>query len=151
MPKWSAGWQYFRSRVEGSFVRFFWKSDHKTWRVQSKLGDTMEFGVPLDGSDYKGGLEIDPAQPNKIFRWSITRHYDAQRSGENPVNIVSFRYLVDSGGYGTGYLTDVYDTPPASNPSSAALSAYAHHARLRYENRPDTTFDYRRGWRNNRW
>ena len=26
LPVWSQGWQYFRSRVEGSYLRFFWNS-----------------------------------------------------------------------------------------------------------------------------
>jgi len=54
MPPWSAGSQYFRARVEGSFLRFFWAPDHLTWRVQAKSGVTMEFGVPLDGSSDTG-------------------------------------------------------------------------------------------------
>ncbi len=38
-------WQYFRPRVEGSFLRFFWSPNHLTWRVQDKSGVTMELGV----------------------------------------------------------------------------------------------------------
>jgi RHS repeat-associated protein len=145
MPSWAHGWQYFRARVEGSFLRFFWSADHKTWKVQSKSGETMELGVPYDGSGYTGGLEVDPADTTKIFRWCITRHYDAQRDSEDKaVNLVGYRYL-NAGGI--AYLSDIYDTPPASAPASAALGAYAHHARLRYEARPDPTFGYRRGWR----
>ena len=30
MPSWSAGAQYFRPRIEGSFMRFFWAPDHRT-------------------------------------------------------------------------------------------------------------------------
>lgn len=145
MPDWATGWQYFRPRVEGSFLRFFWKADHKTWKVQSKSGETMELGVPDDASGYAGGLEVDPADSSKIFRWSLTRHYDAQRDSEGkPVNIVSYRYSTSGG---IAYLSDIYDTPPASAPASAALGSYAHHARLRYEARPDPTFGYKRGWR----
>ncbi len=45
MPPWAEdGSQYFRARVEGSFLRFFWSADHRTWRVQSKSGTTMELG-----------------------------------------------------------------------------------------------------------
>src|SRR5262249_35335383 len=60
MPSWGSGWQYFRSRVEGGYLRFFWSPDHKTWRIQNKTGESMELGVPLDGSD-AGALETDPA------------------------------------------------------------------------------------------
>ncbi|MBI2389823.1 MAG: hypothetical protein HYV09_09545 [Deltaproteobacteria bacterium] len=144
MPEWAGGWQYFRPRVEGSFLRFFWSADHKTWKVQSKSGETMELGVPDDGSGYVGGLETDPANPSKIFRWNLTRHYDAQRLSGKPVNVVAYRYVVVDG---VGYLTDVYDTPPAADPVGASFSSYAHHARLRYDARPDPTFSFRRGWR----
>ena len=61
-----------------------------------------------------------------------------------PVNIVAYRY--ENVG-GMDYLTDIYDTPPAANPTSAPLTQYAHHTVLRYETRPDATFTYRRGWR----
>ena len=73
MPTWASGYQYFRPRVEGSFLRFFWSADHKTWKVQSKSGETMELGVPDDGSGYVGGLETDPTNPARIFRWNLTR------------------------------------------------------------------------------
>lgn len=144
MPGWANGWQYFRARVEGSFLRFFWSPDHRTWAVQSKSGETMELGVPHDGSEYTGGLETDPANAAKIYRWSITRHYDAQRQAGKPVNIVAYRYATAGG---VSYLTDIFDTPPAADAASAALASYGHHTRLRYETRSDVTFSYRRGWR----
>ena len=78
LPAWASGWQYFRARVEGSYLRFFWSSDHQTWRVQSKTGESMELGVPLDGSGYTTGLEIDPNNPAHIFRWNLVRQYDNQ-------------------------------------------------------------------------
>lgn len=144
MPGWADGYQYFRPRVEGSFLRFFWSLDHRTWIVQSKTGETMELGVPLDGSGYTSGLETDPANTKKIYRWLLTRHYDVQRVSGAPVNIVAYRYL-NLGGI--SYLTDIYDTPPATDPSTAALASYAHHTKLRYEGRADVTSGYRRGWR----
>jgi RHS repeat-associated protein len=150
MPAWAHEWQYFRPRVEGGFLRFFWSPDHKTWRVQSKSGESMELGVPLDGSRYRDALESSPTDESKIFRWNLVRQYDAL-GGANaatgqptPVNITAYRYAnVD----GNAYLTDIYSTPPAGNPASAAIATYAHHTRLRYEPRPDPTFSYRRGWR----
>ncbi len=42
MPGWADGWQYFRSRIEGAYQRFFWSPDHRTWRVQSKTGESIE-------------------------------------------------------------------------------------------------------------
>jgi hypothetical protein len=103
MPSWANGWQYFRPRVEGGFLRFFWSADHRTWRVQSKSGTSMELGVPLDGSGYSGALETDPTS-TKIFRWDLVREYDAYGTANPsgsalpaPVNIVSYRYLTDGG------------------------------------------------------
>ena len=144
IPSMFNGWQYFRPRVEGSFLRFFWSPDHRTWHVQSKSGEVMELGVPADGSGYSGALEVDPDTGKKIFTWKLARQYDAQRIDSKPANLVYYRYL--SAG-GLSFLTDVYDTPPVTSPSSAALSTYAHHARLRYTTRTDPTFTYRRGWR----
>jgi RHS repeat-associated protein len=149
MPAWASGWQYFRPRVEGGFLRFFWSPDHKTWRVQSKSGTSMELGAPLDGSGYTGALETD-STGSHIFRWNLVREYDAY-GGANPtgsalptpVNIVAYRYLQYGG---MAHLSDVYDTPPKANPSFAALSDYAHHTRLSYETRTDPTTSFRRGW-----
>jgi RHS repeat-associated protein len=153
MPPWATGWHYFRPRVEGSFLRFFWSADHRTWRVQSKDGATMELGVPQDGSEYLGALETDPSSASRIFRWNLVREYDAQRDGTGrPVNLVAYRYKTakeidpaqtDSA---LAYLTDVYDTPPRSSPAEAALSTWAHHVRLVYETRTDPTTSFRRGW-----
>jgi RHS repeat-associated protein len=149
MPVWASAWQYFRPRVEGSFLRFFWSPDHRTWRVQSKSGESMELGAPLDGSDAGGALEVDPRASSHIFRWNLARQYDAVGEANPPsgpvypTNVTVYRYLVDDG---MSYLSDIYDTPPRDN-SRAPLTAYAHHTRLRYESRSDATFSYRRGWR----
>ena len=140
MPSWSSGYQYFRPRVEGSFQRFFWSPDHQTWRVQDKSGVTMELGVPLDDSSNVSALERDPTG-TKIFRWNITREYDAN-GGDTPVNIVKFGYVFD--GLHT-YLWDIYDTPPASAPPYS-LGSYAHHTHIVLEGRPDFLTTYRRGW-----
>jgi YD repeat-containing protein len=149
MPPWSAGAQYFRARVEGSFLRFFWSSDHLTWRVQDKSGVTMEFGMPLDGSSYRGGLEANPDKPKEIYRWNLVRQYDTQGDANpttgnpEPVNVVVYRYLQNGA---ATYLSDVYDTTPAATPMSKDLKAFAHHTRLVYEERPDPTTSYKSGW-----
>jgi RHS repeat-associated protein len=151
MPSWAEGSQYFRPRVEGAYMRFFWSPDHKTWRVQSKTGETLELGVPLDGSGDKSGLEVDPSNPTHIFRWDLARSYDAYGTANPadattapaPANQVVYRYLLDGG---MSYLADIYDTPPAANLTAAPLSAYSHHTHLSYATRPDATFSFRRGW-----
>ncbi len=151
MPAWAEGWRYFRARVEGSYLRFFWSSDFRTWRVQSKTGETMELGAPLaaaGATSSEGVLETDPANPSHIFRWNISRQYDAQgganASPSTPVNIVVYRYDYRFGNM--AYLSDIYDTPPAASPG-AQVQSYAHHTALRYDDRPDTSFSFRRGWR----
>ncbi|MCW5833510.1 MAG: VCBS repeat-containing protein [Labilithrix sp.] len=150
MPTWASGWQYFRARVEGTFLRYFWSPDHRTWRVQAKSGVAMEFGVPLDGSNDPNALEVDPSDATRIFSWHLVRMYDAMGAANpagagavQPVNLVVYRYASVEG---TSYLTDVFDTPPAGSAATAPLSAYAHHTHLRYEPRPDATHSYRRGW-----
>ncbi len=146
MPVWAAGWQYFRPRVEGSFLRFFWSPNHQTWRVQDKSGVTMELGEPLDGSNYTAALERNPNDFSEVYRWHLVRQYDtfgtANPASGNPApaNLVVFRYFQDGG---MVYLSDIYDTPPQAN---SALSAYAHHTRLNYAPRPDPTRSYRSGW-----
>src|SRR5688500_20058642 len=91
MPPWSAGHQYFRARVEGSYLRFFWSRDHRTWRVQDKSGVTMELGVPLDGSRDATGLEYNPEKPCvadqacEIYRWHLARQYDTYGDA-NPIS-----------------------------------------------------------------
>jgi RHS repeat-associated protein len=160
MPPWSAGHQYFRPRVEGSFLRFFWSPDHLTWRVQDKSGVTMELGVPLDGSRNRDGLEVNPTPrprsergcattDDEIYRWHLVRQYDtygdSNPSGWNPApfNVVVYKYFQDGG---QAYLSDIYDTTPATDPTSTVLGNYAHHTHLEYEARSDPTESYRTGW-----
>lgn len=149
MPVWSSGWQYFRPRIEGAYMRFFWSPDHRTWRVQDKSGLTKELGVPLDGSTDTTALETNPNQPSQIFSWALVREYDAfgnanPASGSpTPRNVVVYKYW-QSGG--RAYLTDIFDTTPAANATSYVPTGFAHHTRLRYDTRPDPTTSYRSGW-----
>ena len=152
MPPWSAGHQYFRARVEGSFLRFFWAPNHKTWRVQDKSGVTMELGEPLDGrtdADHLSSLEVNPLVPSQIFRWHLVRQYDTYGNSNpatgnpTPVNVVVYKYFQDGG---QAYLSDIYDTTPATAATSTDVSGFAHHTHLAYEQRTDPTESYRSGW-----
>jgi RHS repeat-associated protein len=147
MPTWADGWQYFRPRIEGAFMRFFWSADHRSWRIQSQDGGSIELGVPLDGSGYTGGLEANPSKPSEIYRWLLTRQYDAHGSPNAippaPVNVVVYRYTGDPS---LRRLSDVYYTPPVSGGPAADLALYAHHVRLRWGDRPDATTSYRAGF-----
>jgi RHS repeat-associated protein len=152
MPPWSEGHQYFRPRVEGSFLRFFWSPDHRTWRVQDKSGVTMELGVPLDGSNDTSGLEVNPDERREIYKWHLVRQYDTYGNANppgatarpEPVNVCVYKYLQDGG---MAYLTDVFHTTPAAEPTTTDTSVFAHHVRLDYEARTDPTFSYRSGFR----
>ena len=150
MPDWSQGWMYFRPRVEGSFLRFFFSPDKRTWRVQSKSGVTMELGVPLNETSYEEGLERNPDNLDEIYRWCITRQYDTYGNANpasgtpTPSNVVAYRYFQEGG---MAYLSDIFDTPPAQGAETAPLEDYAHHTRLAYEPRTDPTSSYRSGWR----
>jgi RHS repeat-associated protein len=146
-PAWAEAHQYFRPRIEGTFMRFFWSPDHKTWRIQSKDGLHFELGLPLDSSNYQGGLETNPDRPSEIYRWHLVRQYDPHGAPDAdppaPNNLVQYRYLTSGG---IRYLTDIFYTPPASNPSSAPLSSYAHHLHVKWQDRPDRVSSYRAGF-----
>lgn len=151
MPPWSLGAQYFRPRVEGSFLRFFWSADHLTWRVQDKSGVTLELGVPLDGSNYRGGVLVNP-ENGKVARWALVRQYDTYGTANpstatakvTPNNVVVYRYHQTEPAL---LLTDIYDTTPAATPTTTDLSKFAHHTRLEYEDRPDTSVSYTLGFK----
>jgi hypothetical protein len=135
LPAWAAGWQYFRTRVEGSYLRFFWNRAKQLWRMQDKAGVVLELGGDANA------LETDPDDATRVFRWNLHRQLDAHG------NEVRYSYLHDGG---SAYLSDVYDTFPVAGGASASLSAWAHHAHLEYEARSDATFSYHRGWRASR-
>ena len=142
MPSWAEGWQYFRPSVERAYLRYFWSPDRQTWRAQARSGVVMEFGQPRVGpmADETAALETNPDHPGRIARWYLSREFDsadaqAPGSGQAPVNIVVYRYLADGA---SSYLQDVYDTPPAGDDGSASTDAYAHHAHLVYETRPES-------------
>jgi RHS repeat-associated protein len=149
MPVWAVNHQYFRPRVEGSFLRFFWSDTHLTWRVQDKSGVTMELGVPLDGSGSRAALEVNPDSKDQIYRWHLVRQYDTYGDANpaagapKPVNVVVYRYTQDGG---QAYLSDIFDTTPAAAPTTTVVADFAHHTRLEYEPRTDPTESYRSGW-----
>src|ERR1041385_6568269 len=144
MPAWASGWQYFRPRVEGSYLRFFWSPDHLTWRVQSREGNSMEFGVPLNGANDHNALEENPDAPpsTEIYRWLLVRMYDSFGGANAATGLPSVvnraRYMYSSFGGTAKYLTDIYDTPAVTGNTGVATDA--HHTHLLYEDRPDPTF-----------
>jgi RHS repeat-associated protein len=141
LPTWAgAGWQYFRPRVEGSYLRFFWNPSQRVWRVQDKGGVILELGAVGGETD---ALETDPSDSTKVFRWNLKRQLDPHG------NAVWYSYAK----FGNqAYLTDIYDTFPSritdpSTSTSADTEGAAHHTRLVYETRQDVSTSYRRGWK----
>ena len=141
LPTWAgSGWQYFRPRVEGSYLRFFWNPTLQLWRVQDKSGVVLELGKVAGQTD---ALEVDPSSSSRVFRWNLKRQLDPHG------NVVWYSYTKRGN---QAYLTDVYDTFPTTVTSSSLdsvpdVGAAAHHTRLVYEDRPDVTTSFRRGWK----
>ncbi|MBI5531670.1 MAG: hypothetical protein HY898_03070 [Deltaproteobacteria bacterium] len=131
LPDWAGSWQYFRPRVEGSFLRFFWNRAEQLWRVQDKSGVVLELGGDPNA------LEVDPGNSSRVFRWNLRRQIDANN------NQVLYYYTHDGG---TAYISDLYDTSPAQA-GAAGLTLWAHHTRLTYVPRPDPSVSFNRGWK----
>ena len=158
MPDWADGYQYFRPRVEGSFLRFFWAPDHESWIVQDKSGTIMEIGRVNGNGPAPGGLHLEGAQglvgngaplernpnrPGEIYKWHLSRQYDQHVQEAVPLNLVAYGYLHAGG---QAYVADIYDTSPYETPESTTPGEFAHHTALRWEERPDQTESYRSGW-----
>ncbi|MBX3275876.1 MAG: hypothetical protein KF729_36800, partial [Sandaracinaceae bacterium] len=143
-----AGWQQYRARVEGGFMRFFRAPDSRRWVVQSKDGTRFDFGPlasgPLEAVQASAhALEADPGGSGDVFGWALTRMTDAHGS--------SVFYLYDTDD-ARSYVTDVYYVSPhacaATGPAcTAPLSQYGARVRLVYEARPDVFAGYTAGWR----
>jgi|GEM_PF-816301 len=152
MPSWAQGYQYFRARVEGSFLRFFWAADHESWIVQDKSGTIMEIGDVNNNGPAPGGLHLagqealerNANNAQEIYRWHLSRQYDQFVVDTVPQNLVVYDYMSIEG---QSYVTDIYDTTPALDASSTDVNAFAHHTHLAWENKPDRTESYRSGWR----
>jgi RHS repeat-associated protein len=135
LPTWAgAGWQYFRPRVEGSYLRFFWNPSLRLWRVQDKGGVILELGVVGTEAD---AIETDPAG-TKVFRWNLKRQLDPHGN--------EVRYYYDRLEGNVRYLTDILYTQPPGMLSGIARSAWAYQVHLEYVDRTDVTRSYRRGW-----
>jgi YD repeat-containing protein len=130
-PRWATegGWRYYRLQIEGAFSRFYLSPDRRYWFVQLKGGERLEFGEPPDGRG--PGVEHARSNENAIIRWRLVKHSDAVHTvSGKPTNYVSYRWE-RLGTRGLLYLTDIYDTPPADNPSDVEGSA--HHVQLTWE------------------
>jgi RHS repeat-associated protein len=151
------GWMYFRSEIDDG-NRAFWSPDRETWIVQTRSGVTSVFGKHLDLLNTGDGVErssalfrVEPRHPvaptglpnsddiSDIYRWNLIRRFDAAGNG------VAFQWAplaADQAANVEGmlFLTDVYDTAPASfgqpplgtaaQPVRNGPDEFAHHAHL---------------------
>ncbi|MCC6876698.1 MAG: hypothetical protein IT378_20510, partial [Sandaracinaceae bacterium] len=149
-----AGWQQYRARVEGGFMRFFRAPDSTRWVVQSKDGTRFDFGLLPSGQGptemvtaSAATLERDPDDDARIYRWCLTRMSDPHGS------TVYYQYRQDRG---LSYLEHIYYVSPATCAASTPdqtrqctrpLTEYGARVRLVYEPRQDTFTSYASGWR----
>ncbi|MDH5646215.1 MAG: hypothetical protein OEZ01_09420 [Candidatus Heimdallarchaeota archaeon] len=156
IPAELTGYQQYRARVEGSFMRFFRAPDGLSWVVQDKSGTRFDFGLLAAGdgpsemvmasadslvSEYDGGQ-------GRIYSWNLTRMSDVHGS------TVYYRYRADQG---QRYLSDIHyvspgtcaagSTPDLRRSCTDPLSSYARRVRLVYEDRADVFDNYTSTWR----
>jgi RHS repeat-associated protein len=141
------GWQQYRARIEGAFMRFFRAPDSRRWVVQAKDGSRYEFGT-FPGESLAGAVQTDPENAERIFSWQLVRMSDVHGS------TVQYRYLEDGG---KAYLSEIYYDMPArcgvpedavaTRRCSAPLSEYGRRVRLVYEPRSDVTTSFQTTWR----
>ncbi|WP_027156688.1 RHS repeat-associated core domain-containing protein [Methylobacter luteus] len=130
-PTWHSlkGWRYFRLQVEGPFIRFYLSPNRRYWKVQLKGGELLEFGKPPNSKT--PGVEHAVDNENAILRWRLVRYSDAVHTlVGRTVNYIDYRWK-RLGKRGLLFLTDIYDTPRASNHHSDA--DFAHHTQLDWQ------------------
>lgn len=159
IPAEVAGWQQYRAKIEGSFMRFFRSRDSKRWIVQSLDGSRFEFGLlPVGTGRPEGFVETAALQSEgangtgRVYAWLLTRMSDAHGS------TIYYEYSE----VGTArYIANVYYLSPAtcvpSNWSSATppsairgctkpLLDYGARVHFDYETRSDAFTTYISGW-----
>jgi RHS repeat-associated protein len=152
VPAEFAGFQQYRARIEGSFMRFFRSPDSRRWVVQSKDGTRFDFGAtdspgPRDALN-NSAVQADPEDATQIFSWQLVRVSDAHGSA------IHYQYFQNGG---TPYLSSIHYTSPAAcaavnaprsaRECTAPLSDYAHRVGFVYESRKDVTTSYVTSWR----
>ncbi len=149
------GWQQYRAKVEGGFMRFFRSPDSMRWVVQGKDGTRFDFGL-LPSTQKPPGFDARPSLTEdvtsgdgvtRVFSWHLTRMSDAHGS------TVYYAYERDRG---QCYLRDIFYLSPAScgggsvesaRDCDADLDDYGVRVHLQYEGRQDVLARYNSGFR----
>lgn len=152
VPSEVSGWQEYRAKIEGAFMRFFRSPDSQRWVVFAKDGSRMDFGalptsvLPSDATDTKSSM-VRNAVGERTFSWSITRTADAHGS------TIHYRYKRD---LGQVYLTDIFYGSPASCGGAsyaqrlnctAPTAQYAVRVGFTYGSRPDVYSSFVSGFK----
>ncbi len=124
---------YFRSRIEGAFMRFFYNRTQDKWLVQDRQGNHYYYGE--DSRSKTVG-------PKGTYQWSLNRLEDVRRATGNGGNDVQYRYLQDGGNL---YIEDIYWNSFGSNYGDT--ESYQHQLHFVYEDRPDAAVSYAAGIR----
>jgi hypothetical protein len=135
MPTWAEGFRHYRLQVEGSFERFFLSPDRRTWMVQRRGGEIMEFGAPRTRADLAGPA-LDIEWSAGTFRWNLVRQYDLHGAR----NLIVYRW--DAQGTQRQHLRDIFYTPPATQGSLAPTDTFAYHVALSWEAPPNAQPQY---------
>ena len=112
---------YFRARIQGGFMRFFYNRYTDTWLVQDRQGNHFYFG-----ETYAHRME----GPKGTYQWSLSRLADVRRATGNGGNDVHYVYLEDGGNL---YLKDIYWN--SYEQEYGVLEKYQHNVRFVYEPR----------------
>ncbi len=140
-PAWANGYRHYRLQVEGSFERFFQKPDRKTWIVQRRGGEILEFGAPLTKPNVSPPSYDVSAGTTSVFRWNLVRQRDLH--GEFNTIIYSWAGTAPE----RQYLRDIYYS---AGGFGNTLDNFAYHVELSWELPTFRQIDYtpvdRRRW-----
>jgi len=124
---------YYRARIEGGFMRFFFNRTLDTWLVQDRQGNHYFYGE-TEAEKTVG--------PKGTFQWSLSRLADVRRVKTDGGNDVHYVYLEDGR---TLYIQDIYWN--SFGQDYGDLASYQHQVHFVYELRPDATVSFGTGFK----
>ncbi|MCP4607045.1 MAG: hypothetical protein GY847_42120 [Proteobacteria bacterium] len=123
---------YYRARIEGGFMRFFYNATEDSWLVQDRQGNHYFYG---ESDDEK------IIGPKGTYQWSLTRMADIRRATSDGGNDVHYVYLQDGRNL---YISDIFWN--SYEHEYGALSKYQHNIHFEYSWRPDPSVSYANGF-----